>query len=381
METLMTRVIKLLSTPILILALMGMTSQEQTFAEDFPTLELGEKAPAFDLLGVDGKHYTLESFADARLLTIVFTCNHCPTAQAYEDRLIQLTEDYADRGVAVVAISPNDPTSVRPDELGYTDLSDSFEEMQMRAEEKGFNFPYLYDGDTQSASQAYGPVATPHVFIFDQERALRYVGRIDDKEKIGAATKHDTRNALDALLAGETPRVEKTKTFGCSIKWADKSGAVERAYQRWEKEAVSVEMLDVAGVRAMMKNDTDNMRMINVWATWCGPCVTEFPELITINRMYRGRDFELVTVSMDSPDLREDVAEFLKSQFASTTNYHFSGDDSYELIEAIDPEWAGALPYTVLVKPGGEIFFRQMGEIDPLELKRAIVGYVGRYYD
>ena len=368
---------------LLLLLILSLAVQIRALAasDDYPTLELGQPAPPFDLPGVDGNTYSLESFSDATLLAVVFTCNHCPTAQAYEDRLIQLTSDYLQKGVAVVAISPNDPTSVRPDELGYTDLNDSFEEMKMRAEERGFNFPYLYDGDTQEASKAYGPVATPHVFIFDEDRILRYVGRIDDKEKIGAATKHDTRNALDALLADKKPPVEKTKTFGCSIKWADKSGSVERAYARWEQEPVSVEMLDVAGVKDLMKNDTGNMRMINVWATWCGPCITEFPELITINRMYRGRDFELVTLSMDSPDLKEEVEKFLKSQFASTTNYHFSGDDSYELIEAVDPEWPGALPYTVFVAPGGEIFYRQMGEFDPLELKRAIVDYVGRYYD
>ena len=293
----------------------------------------------------------------------------------------QLVVDYGDKGVAIVAISPNDPKSVRLDELGYSDLNDSLEEMKIRARDMAYNFPYLYDGDVQDVSKAYGPVATPHVFIFDEERILRYTGRIDDKEKIGAATVHDTRVAIEALLAGEPVPVEKTKTFGCSIKWADKSGSVQRALDRWAKEPVSVEKIDVAGVKELMKNNTEDMLMINVWATWCGPCVTEFPDLVDINRMYRQRDFQFITISMDSPDLHDDVQEFLKEKQASNTNYHFSEEDSYALIEAIDPEWAGALPYTVFVKPGGEIFYRQMGEIDPMELKREIVEYVGRYYD
>ena len=362
--------------------LMGQFSAALAIAGDDPeTLEIGEVAPPFNLQGTDDQFYTLDSFSEYKLLAIVFTCNHCPTAQAYEERIKQLVVDYDDKGVAVVAISPNDPTSVRLDELGYSDLNDSLEDMKIRAQDMDFNFPYLYDGDVQEVSKAYGPVATPHVFIFDEDRILRYSGRIDNKEKIGAATEHDTRVAIDALLAGNPVPVETTKTFGCSIKWADKSGSVQRALDRWAKEPVSVKKIDEAGVKELMKNDTEDMLMINVWATWCGPCVSEFPDLVDINRMYRQRDFQFITISMDTPDLHDDVLEFLKGQQASNTNYHFSEDDSYALIEAIDPEWAGALPYTVFVKPGGEIFFRQMGEIDPMELKREIVEYVGRYYD
>ena len=142
-------------------------------------LEIGASAPDFNLPGVDGKNYRLADFANAKILVIVFTANHCPTAQAYEDRLMKLAADYKDKGVAVVAISPNDPLAVRLDEMGFTDMGDSFEEMKIRAAERKFNFPYLYDGQTQSVSLAYGPVSTPHVFIFDKEAqtAIRGGGR------------------------------------------------------------------------------------------------------------------------------------------------------------------------------------------------------------
>src|SRR5580658_10741407 len=104
---------------------------------EHPTLAIGAAAPDFVLPGVDGKKYSLSAFKDARILVIIFTCNHCPTAQAYEDRIIQLTKDYSPKGVAVVAIMPNDPTSIRLDELGYTDMGDSYEEMKIRAKDKG----------------------------------------------------------------------------------------------------------------------------------------------------------------------------------------------------------------------------------------------------
>src|SRR5918996_451372 len=113
------------------------------------TLEIGAAALDFRLPGVDGRDYTLADFAKAEVLVVVFTCNHCPTAQAYEERLLRLHADYKDRGVALVAISPNDPLAVRLDELGYSDLGDSFEDMKIRARDQHYAYPYLYDGETQ----------------------------------------------------------------------------------------------------------------------------------------------------------------------------------------------------------------------------------------
>src|SRR5690606_14595750 len=153
-------------------------AQDQTPA----LLEINAKAPDFHLRGVDGKFYSLADFKQKELLVVVFTCNHCPTAQAYEDKIIKMVDEYRDKSVAFVAISPNDPKAISLAELGYTDLNDDLESMKIRAKEKNFNFPYLYDGDTQEASIAYGPSATPHVFVFDKERKLKYRGRIDDTE-------------------------------------------------------------------------------------------------------------------------------------------------------------------------------------------------------
>ena len=352
-------------------------------ADEHPTLAIGASAPAFNLPGVDGKTYNLASFANSKILVIVFTCNHCPTAQAYEDRLIKLTSDYASKGVAVVAISPNDPKSIRLDELGYTDLSDSFEEMKVRSQQMNYNFPYLYDGDTETASMAYGPIATPHVFVFDEERKLRYNGRIDDTEKpTKTPNSTDARNAIEALLSNTEVAVKTTKVFGCSVKWAEKGDWIEKAKTDWANEPVTLELITEAGIKDLLKNNSDKLRLINVWATWCGPCVTEFPDFITMNRMYRGRDFEFVTISADEPTKKEKALQFLKKKQASNTNYIFNIDDKYKLIEAIDPKWQGALPYTILVEPGGKIVYAKQGPIDPLKMKMMIVenALIGRYY-
>jgi thiol-disulfide isomerase/thioredoxin len=343
------------------------------------TLAPGSQAPDFDLPGVDGRNWKLSDFSDAQLLVVVFTCNHCPTAQYYEDRLKQLVNDYRPKGVAFVAISPNDPEAVRLDELGYALHGDSFEEMKVHARLMEFNFPYLYGGgEYEQVSRAYGPVATPHTFIFDAERKLRYSGRIDDSEREKFVRQRDVRNVLDALLAGEEPPVTQTRVFGCSVKWSNAKEGVAKYWERIAAEPVTVEPVDAEGLRSLRinesaKNDQAKLRLVNFWATWCGPCVIEFPELMTINRMYRQRDFELVTVAAHYPDEREQVLRFLKKQQASNRNLIFGDTDKHKLIEAFDAEWSGALPFTVLIDPAGEILYRKEGMIDPMELRQLIL--------
>jgi len=351
--------------------------------DDHPTLAIGSKAPSFSLKGVDGKTYTLASFAKYKILVIIFTCNHCPTAQAYEDRIIQLTNDYRSKNVGVVAINPNDPSAIRLDELGYTDMSDTYAEMKLRAAQKKFNFPYLYDGATQSTAKAYGPVATPHVFIFDSERKLRYQGRIDDVEKpTKTPNSFDTRSAIDELLQNKDVSVKTTKVFGCSIKWAEKENWITKGREEWAKEPVELEPIDEAGIKELLQNNSGKLRLINIWATWCGPCVVEFPEFVTMNRMYRGRDFEFVSICLDDLEKKDKALKFLKEKQASNKNYIFNIDNKYAFIEAIDPKWPGALPYTMIVEPGGKIVYAKQNIIDPAKIKKLIVDdpVIGRYY-
>ncbi|MBI2946938.1 MAG: redoxin domain-containing protein [Verrucomicrobia bacterium] len=358
---------------------LGTSAPAIAAEETFPTLSLGAGAPEFNLPGGDGRTYSLKDFKAAKVLTIIFTCNHCPTAQYYEERIKQLVRDYQNKGVAFIAISPNDPKAVRPDELGYTDLSDTPEEMKIRARDHHFNFPYLYGGgEHEPTSRAYGPVATPHAFVFDGERKLRYAGRIDDSEREKFVRVRDVRNALDALLAGREVEVKQTRVFGCSVKWSNKGEGVEAYWKKIAAEPVTVESVNAEGLRAIRineaaKNDRAKLRLVNFWATWCGPCVTEFPDLMLINRMYRQRDFEIVTVAAHYPDEKEDALKFLKKQQASNRNLIFGETDKYKMIEAFDPKWDGALPYTLLIDPAGEVLYRKQGPFDALELKRTIV--------
>jgi peroxiredoxin len=174
-------------------------------------MAIGTPAPPFSLPGTDGKTYSLDDFAQAKALVVVFTCNHCPVARAVEDRLVRLSADYADRGVRLVAINPND-------DRGYPE--DSFDAMVERAKEKGFDFPYLRD-ETQEVARAYDAACTPDVFVVGPDRGLVYNGRIDDSWKDESkVTRRDLREVLDALLEGRAPRLpEVVPSMGCSIKW------------------------------------------------------------------------------------------------------------------------------------------------------------------
>ncbi len=363
--------------------------------EGVAPLAIGSAAPEFSLLGIDGKQHTLATYAEADVLAVLFTCNHCPSAQAAEKRLIQLVNDYRDQSFQLVAISSNDPKSVRVDELGYSVYGDSYEEMKAHAKDQGFNFPYLFDGEKQAAARAYGPVATPHIFIFDTERRLRYAGRIDDSKFAEGATQLDARNAIDALLAGQAVPVETTRAFGCSIKWADKRGSVAKAEEAWQQRPVTVEPIDVDMVKKLVANDTKKLRLINLWATRCGPCVEEFPELVSLGRQFERRGFDFISISMNAEDEADEVIEFLQAEHAAlgkhaeasvkaegrkTNNYHYLSGDIDAMAKAQDPKWNGGIPYTLIVAPGGEVIYRKNEPIDKLEVRRVIVGHLGRFY-
>jgi thiol-disulfide isomerase/thioredoxin len=338
-----------------------------------PTLAIGSSAPDFCLPGIDGHTHCLKDYASSKVLVIAFTCNHCPTAQLYESRIKQLAADYGERGVALVAIEPNNPNAVRLDEMGYTDVGDSLEEMKTRAAYRHFNFQYLYDGETQKISRAYGPTATPHLFIFDNERKLRYEGRVDNNPREPLVTVKDARNAIDALLANKPVPVAKTPSVGCSTKWMYKEEGRKQELAEIESQPVKIQPASAEELKLLRQNQTGKLVLVNFWATWCGPCFKELPDLETTYRMYGHRAFDLVTVSINYPDEQPGVLSALRKQHATSRNLLLGSTDIYALMSAFDSEWNAAVPYTMLIRPGGEVVYRRQGEIDPLELRRLII--------
>lgn len=371
--------------------------EEHALPPDARTLRIGDPAPDFALRGVDERIYTLADFKDAKVLMVIFLSNHCPYSHAVETRLLPLAAEFKPRGLAVVAINPNHPDAVRLDELGYSKYDDSFEHMKLYAREAGFTFPYLYDGDTQATARAYGCLATPHVFLFDQERKLRYQGRFDDSRFADPATvtSPDARNAVEALLAGRPVPVAETRPMGCSTKWLSKTQEVRAAEAQWNSAPVLLERIDAAGVAALARNPTRKLRLINLWATWCTPCVREMPALVAISRRLANRDFELITLSLDDPKDEPRVRAFLekhhvaapnrvqrslKAEGRRTNNYLFTEPGTDALARALDPQWSGPLPHTVCIAPGGKLLWRHTGEVHAPELLERILAELGPFY-
>jgi peroxiredoxin len=355
------------------------------------TLEIGAAAPDFNLIGTDDQRHSLAEYADSEILVVIFTTNHCPDAIASYPRMRQMVDDYRDRKVGFVAINGNNPQSVMLDELRWTRYDDTFESMKIVAKDEHFNLPYLYDGETQAVTKAYGAVATPHVFIFDRQRKLQYTGRLDSgRRNPGAAATSESREAIDALLAGKPVPTPKTHVFGCSTKWIEDRPLVAQSDETWNERPVTLSPIDATEIKRLIANDSSGLRLINIWSTTCGPCVAEFPDLVKTYRRFQNHPFELITVSVDTPSEQEQVANFLQDQHAAlarrterhikssgrrTNNFIFSGDDLESLAPAVDSQWTGVQPFTILVAPGGNVLYHQTGKIDFDMLNETIAKY------
>ncbi len=386
-------------TIIALIFLVGLVSGRAMadLPPDFHPLNIGDAAPDFTLRGIDDRDWSLADFADAEVLVVYFTSNHCPVCHAQDPRLMALIGDLAGRSVQVVAINPNSGDGLRADELGYSKYDDSFEHMKLYAKDEGFTFPYLYDGETQAVAKRFGCLATPHVFVFDAKRHLRYQGWLDDSRfpDPKSVKRHDARDAIVALLDGKPVEVTETKPFGCSTKWREKIAAVAQDNEQWEKTEVTLDDIDAAGIAKLVKNETSKYRLFNVWSTTCAPCIEEFPGLIRVSRRMGLREFELITISTDLPDDRAKVIGFLDDQRAAlparlkpslekenraSNNYLYTEASMDAMINALDAQWSGPQPHTILVTPGGKIVFRHNGKIDEAELLDAVLAEMSNAY-
>ena len=340
---------------------------------DRPRLAQGAAAPDFSLPGVDGKVHSLGEYAGSQVLAVVFTGNSCPASQLYEARLGKLAADYRDRGVTLVAVNPNRPAALQLQDLSFSDVGESLDDMKARAAHRQISYPYLSDGEAQAVTRAFGVVSTPHIFVFDRDRKLQYQGRIDDNLREDAVQSPDARNAIDAVLAGKPAPVARTRVSGCRVKGLDGAANASQAQAEADKGDVPLTMAGAEDLKKLRQNGTGKLLLVNFWATWCAPCAREFPDLEATYRMYRSRNLEFVSVSVNDPEERAAVVKFLQEHRATHDNRLFATSDVYGLQAAFDPDMPAPVPYTVLLGPGGEVRYQELGELDTMKLRRAIL--------
>jgi thiol-disulfide isomerase/thioredoxin len=343
---------------------------------EHPVLPVGSPLPDFNLMGVDDKMHTLSEYSKAKVIAIVFESNHCPVSIAYEGRIRQIYEDYKDKGVQLIAINPNNASAIRLNELGYTDSTDSLPEMKIRASLRHIDWPYLYDGETQSIAAKFGAVATPHIFIFDQDRKLRYEGHIDDATDIRKVKSQDARNAIDAILAGTPVPVETTRAFGCSTKWLAKSTDVKAEADRIAAEPVSLSQVSADDLKNLVANATDKTVIIDFWSTKCKDCEDSLHDFETTYRMYRLRKFDMVTVNTDNPADQAKVNDFLQQQHASGKNLQFNSNNMKALQTAVGEKWKENEPFVMVVGPSGTQVFQKNGKVDILTVRRYVLATI-----
>jgi len=354
----------------------GPTARGMQPDAEHPVLPIGASFPDFSLPGVDGKTHTLSEYSGAKIIAVVFESNHCPVSIAYETRIKQLYTDFKSKGVQLIAINPNNPASVQLSELGYTDTTDDMNDMLIRAKLRHIEWPYLYDGDTQSTASKFGAIATPHIFIFDQDRKLRYEGRIDDSTAIKNVKSQDARNAIEALLAGQPVPVAITPVFGCSTKWLSKSSGVKQETVKINAEPVKLTMASVDDIKKLRANATDKTIIVDFWSTKCKECMDRLIDYENTYRMYRHRKFDMITVSTDNPSDQAKVTDFLQQQHASGTNLQLDSTNTKAWEDAVGAKWKMNSPFVLVLGPGGNVVFQKTGNVDILEVRRNVLATI-----
>jgi peroxiredoxin len=354
----------------------GPTARGMQPDREHPVLPIGASFPDFNLPGVDGKMHTLSEYSGAKILAVVFESNHCPVSIAYETRIKKLYEDYKSKGMVLIAINPNNASAIQLSELGYTDTTDDMKDMIIRTKLRHIEWPYLYDGETQSTASKFGAIATPHIFIFDQDRKLRYEGRIDDSTASAKVKSQDARNAIEEMLAGQPVAVPITPVFGCSTKWLSKSTGVKEEMVKINAEPVKLTAASLDDIKKLRANATDKTVIVYFWSTKSKESMDRLIDYETTYRMYRRRKFDMVTVSTDKPSDQSKVTDFLQEQHASGTNLQLDSGDTRALQDAVGAKWKTSEPFVMVIAPNGKVVYQKAGTADILNVRRYVMATI-----
>ncbi len=341
-------------------------------------LENGDQMPNFRLKGTDGKIHDSDAYASWPLLAIVFISNHCPVSQSFQEELLLLEKDFAAKGFKLIAVSPNDPQAIPPDELAFSDLGDSYAEMKIRAKDLNYTFPYLYDGLSQDVSQAFGVRVTPHAYLFDANRSLRYSGRIGDSKNPSNRNRQELRQALKALMGGGSPKVEEGPTFGSSIKWKKNRHLVQKINERFSRETIVLKHADKRTYAFIRKNVSSRPKLIYVWSSRDENHREDLLKISALHKIYRKRGIEFITACIDGVDEREKTHNILRNTLCSSQNYISEGTEISPFADLRGESSDRITPFLGLLDYSGKISYRSTKGIYEIEIKKEVLKTLNR---
>jgi peroxiredoxin len=348
---------RVISTLLLIGLALTISLQAQSDKNAITAVAIGKTAPDFTLKDLNGQTHSLKSFR-GRITVVAFISTQCPISNNYNERMRTIAQDYNKENVAFVGINSN--------------FTESRAEIKSHAGKNKLAFPILKD-EGNKVADAFGALRTPEIFVIDPEGAIRYHGRIDNSRDLRRVNRQDLREALNEMLAGKSPSVSEGKAFGCLIKRVQNKKnvrAAEKQTKNFEPKIGRIKPVDYNKFKDSVKG---KVLIVNFWATYCGPCVVEFPEFVMIDQKYREKGVKMVAISADEiADVKPKVIPFIKEQNARFDVLVQETDDPQEMIDVVDKNWQGVLPATFVYDKQGNKILTRYGIIDREQLVGAI---------
>lgn len=323
-----------------------------------PKLTVGQPAPDFALKDTTGKAHSLKAYR-GQPVVIGFVGTKCPIANAYITRMNSIAAEYKAKNVVFLGINSN--------------VNESLNLVKAHAAKAKYVFSILKD-DSNLIADSYGASVTPEMYVIDGEGVLRYHGRVDNASDAKRVERHDLRVALDEMLGGKPISKPDLKAFGCVInRVGGKTMTMQQKPAKAPAAASAIALLKPADFNKLKVDSQGKVLLINFWATWCAPCVAEFPEFVMIDKNYRAKGVRTIAISTDEKsDLAGAVLPFLKKQKAEFESFLSDSDDPQELIDVVDKNWSGALPATFVFDKQGKLVFTKYGIIDREELLKVL---------